>query len=120
MRKNIKLIGAVAVAGVVAATGSAFTAGNTVAGSVAGYGTSTISGATATGVVHSLSADGDTIESTEITFNATQSGRTVVAGFGTTALESCTVDVTDGLSAICTYTAVYNTATATAFNVAVS
>lgn len=43
MRKNIKLLGAVAVAGIVAASGSAFTAGNTVAASSAGSGATAIS-----------------------------------------------------------------------------
>jgi hypothetical protein len=43
MRKNFKLLGAVAVAGLVATTGSAFTAGNTIAASSAGSGTTAIS-----------------------------------------------------------------------------
>ena len=120
MRKNFKLLGAVAVAGLVATTGSAFTASNTVEDSIAGYGTSTISGATATAVVHTLSANGGTIDATEITFGVAQTGRTVVAGFGSTALEDCVVNATDGLSAVCTYTTGYDTVTATAFNVAVS
>ncbi len=120
MRKNFELLGAVALAGVVAATGSAFTAGNTAADSVAGFGTSTISGATASSVAHTLSTDGTDIDSTWITFSTTQTGNTVLAGLGTAALESCVVDVVAGTTATCTYASGYDTATATAFDVAVS
>lgn len=120
MRKNIKLVGAVAVAGVVAATGSAFTAGNTVANSVAGYGTSTVSGAVVSATEHTLSADGLKIVSTALTFSTAQTGQTVKAGFGTTALENCVVNTTTATQATCTYAAGYDTAAAAAFNVAVS
>lgn len=121
MRKNIKVLGAVAVAGLVAATGSAFTAGNSVANSVAGFGTSTVSGATVSAVAHTLSSDGDAVTASQVTFSTAQTGRTVVAGFGTANLQGCTVNITDGLSAVCTYSgAGYVTADATAFNVAVS
>jgi hypothetical protein len=113
------VVTAVAVAGIAAAGGSAFTAGNTVANSVAGYGTSTVSGATVTGVSHTLSADGSKITATTLTFNAAQTGRTVKATFGTSAMEACTLS-TDALSATCTYATGYDTATASAFNVAVS
>lgn len=114
-----KIFAAVAVAGVIAAGGSAFTASNTVVSSVAGYGTNTVTGATSTAITHTLSGDGTDITSSTITFSASQSGRTVKAGFGTATLESCTVAV-DGLSATCTYATGYDTATSTAFNVAVS
>lgn len=124
MRTSSKLFGAAAVAGLVLVGGSALTDGNTVPDNVAGYGTSAVSGATATEVVHTLSADGKNIVSSKVTFNATQTGRTVKAGFGTTALEACVVDTAGtpaGMSATCTYAgAGYDTATATAFNVAVS
>lgn len=120
MRITKKLVAALAVTGVVAISGSAFTASNTVSTSVAGYGTNTVTGATATSVVHTLSTDGTTIVSSALTFDASQTGRTVVAGFGTTALESCTVDTTTPTTATCTYATGYDTATATAFNIAVS
>lgn len=119
MSKAPKFLTAVAVAGIVAISGSAFTAGNTVPDSVAGYGTSTVSGATATAVEHTLAADGATITSSTITFNASQEGNTVKAAFGSAALEDCTLAV-DFLSATCTYSTGYDTATASAFNVAVS
>ncbi len=124
MRKNFKVLGAVAVAGLVATTGSAFTAGNTVADSVAGFGSSQVSGATATGVAHTLNSTGDSIVSTLITFSATQTGRTVKAGFGTTALQACTVDTattSTGMTATCTYSGTgFLTADATSFKVSVS
>ncbi len=122
MRKNIQLLGAVAVAGLVAATGSAFTASSGVVTSVAGYGTNTVTGATTTAIAHTLSSTGSTITSTLITFSASQTGRTVKAGFGTTALQDCVVDTATtatGTTATCTYVTAYDTATATAFQVAV-
>ena len=68
MRNSIKFLGALAVAGLVAAGGSAFTASNTVDPSVAGYGTSTVSGAIVSSVHHTLAADGVTIVSTKLLF----------------------------------------------------
>jgi hypothetical protein len=123
MRKNFKLLGAVAVAGLVAATGSAFTAGNTIPASVAGYGSSTISGATATVLSYTLSADGTQITASALTFTGNQTGRTVKAGFGTAALTACTVGAHDATAnttpVTCTgYT--QSTATSSTYNVAVS
>lgn len=116
-----RLFAATAVAGLVAAGGSAVTESNTIANSVAGYGTSTVSGATATSVVHTLSADGTTIRSTLITFSASVQNRTVKAAFGSADLESCTVGASPFTTATCTYASpYYDTATAQAFNVAVS
>jgi hypothetical protein len=114
------IIAAVAVAGAVAAGGSAFTASNTVEDSVAGYGTSTVSGATASSVVHTLNAEGTSITATEITFTEDQTGRTVKAAFGDASLQSCVVDATDAAIATCDYTPVFSTAGAESFNVAVS
>lgn len=123
MHKNVKVLGAVAVAGVVAATGSAFTASNTVPASVAGYGTSTISGATATALSYTLSADGASITASALTFTGNQTGRTVKAAFGTAALTACTVGSFDSVAnttpVTCTgYT--QSTATSASYNVAVS
>ncbi|HET7386953.1 MAG TPA: hypothetical protein VFJ19_09860 [Nocardioidaceae bacterium] len=120
MRTPKKFFAALTIASVAAAGGAAFTASNTVPSSVAGYGTASVTGATATSVVHTLSADGTTIDSTLITFDASQTGNTVKAGFGSTPLEDCTVDSTDGTTATCTYAVGYDTATATSFKVAVS
>jgi hypothetical protein len=108
-----------AIAGIAATGGSAFTGSNDVADSVAGYGTSAVSGATVTSVVHTLSADGTAITSTKLTFDESQEGRTVKAGFDTGSLQTCTVDG-GGLTATCDYTTEYTTEGASSFNVAVS
>ena len=113
------ILAVVAISGIAAAGGSVFTDSNVVADSVAGYGTSTVSGATVTNVAHTLSADGSEITGSTLTFDTAQTGRTVKAGFGNGSLESCSL-ATDALSATCTYAIGYDTATATAFNVAVS
>ncbi len=126
MTRNLKVLGAVAVAGVVAATGSAFTAGNTLNGNnVAGYGSATISGATTEVIEHTLSADGTKIVSTALTFTSDlDTHHQVKAGFGSTALESCTVSVQPSSTkdtAVCTYAGTgYDTSAATDFRVAVS
>jgi hypothetical protein len=125
MRKNFKLLGAVAVAGVVATTGSAFTASNTVGGdNYAGYGSATVTGAITEGIEHTLSADGTTVDSTLLTFTTDlTAGHAVKAGFGTTALESCTVTLNTAPAldtATCTYAAGYTTSATTDFRVAVS
>ena len=121
----MKFLGALAVAGVVGVSGSAFTASNTLNGdNYAGYGTSTVTGATTTVIEHTLSADGSTIKSTSLTFSTDlNTGHNVQAGFGTTALENCSVTVNAAPTldtAVCTYSTSYNTASATSFNVAVS
>ena len=91
MRNLHKLLGAVAVAGIVAAGGSAFTAANTVPNTVAGYGTSTITGATATSLKYTLNADGTQITAAAMNFDGDLTGKTVKAGFGTAALTTCSV-----------------------------
>jgi hypothetical protein len=123
MHKSTRFLGALAVAGIVVAGGTAFTASNTVPASVAGYGTSTISGATATALSYTLSADGTTITGAALTFTGDQTLRTVQAGFGTDALTDCTVgtydSVGDATPVTCTdFTQA--TAESASFNVAVS
>ncbi|MBC7375386.1 MAG: hypothetical protein H7323_15460 [Frankiales bacterium] len=122
MRKTFKLFGAVAIAGLVATTGSAFTASNTVAPSIAGYGTSTISGATATALAYTLSADGTSITGSSLTFTGNQTGRTVSAGFGTATLTTCTVGTFDATASTTPVTCTgysQSTASSSAYNVAV-
>jgi hypothetical protein len=126
MRMNRRLLGAVAVAGLVAASGSASTASNTVGGdNYAGYGSATVTGAITQGIEHTLSADGTNIVSTLLTFTTDlTTGHAVKAGFGTTSLEACTVTLNTAPTldtASCTYAAPgYTTSTATDFRVAVS
>lgn len=125
MRKNFKLLGAVAVAGLVATTGSAFTASNTLNGdNVAGFNTDVVSGATTTKIEHTLSADGSTITSTALTFDAVQPASSAVkAGFGTTLFTCQAVPVgtaTTSADYTCQYTTAFDTKTANSFAVAVS
>jgi hypothetical protein len=98
--KTKKIILAVAVIGAVAAGGVAFTASNSIPNSVAGYGTSTVSGADATSVVHTLSADGTHIESTDLVLTGDQSNNTVSAGFGADPLMACDTPVFTTTSAV--------------------
>lgn len=125
MGKNFKLLGAVAVAGVVAASGSAFTASNTVGGdNYAGYGSATVTGAITEGIEHTLSADGTTVNSTLLTFTTDlTAGHAVKAAFGSANLQSCTVTLNVSPAkdtATCTYSPTFATSTATDFKVAVS
>jgi hypothetical protein len=122
MHKPAKILSALALAGVVSAGGSAFTASNTLNGdNIAGYGSDTVSGANTSGIDHTLSTDGTKIESTELTFTALlPSGATVKAGFDGD-LVSCTVDADDRHNAACDYgDADPDTEDATDFQVAVS
>lgn len=116
-----KILVGVTAAGLVAAGGSAFTASNVVGGdNYGGYGSATVTGATTTGIEHALSADGTTINSTLITFSTDiLAGHQVTAGFGATALQNCTEDVTAN-TATCPYVTGYTTSTAADFRVAVS
>lgn len=120
MRNKKIALGGIAAVAVVGFAGTAMTAGNTIPASIAGYGDSTVSGATATGVEHTLSADGTTVDSTLVTFSTDlDATHQVKAAFGTAALENCVVDVAANTAA-CDYVTVYDTATATSFVVAVS
>ncbi len=116
MRKSSKFLGAIAVAGLVAAGASAYTASNTVPDSVAGYGSAEVTGATATSIEHTLGATGATIVSSKIVFDAPQTGNTVSAAFGAGALENCDVD---GLTATCDWATAIDTASAELFVVTV-
>lgn len=131
MRNPHKLLGAFAVAGIVAASGSAFTAGNTVPASVAGYGTSNISGATATSLKYTLNADGTQITASAMNFQGDLTAKTFKAAFGTAALTSCTpgtlgTDNPDTTAVGDAYTPVtcsgytQSTATSATYNVAIT
>lgn len=135
MRTNIKkLIGAGAVAGLVATGGSAYTASNTVNGeNLAGYGDAVVAGASTSAIEHTLSAAGTTITSTSLTFTTDlPAGAEATAGFDGT-LWTCDIsegavgaDTAEGTSddgvdtAVCTYTTAFSSESATSFQVAVS
>jgi hypothetical protein len=91
MRNNIKLLGAVAVAGIVAATGSAFTASNTLpAESVTkGYGSQTITGVAATSVTYNTNTEGDTITSIGLVLTVDTTSKTIQIAFNDAAPATC-------------------------------
>jgi hypothetical protein len=87
MRKSSKLIGALAIAGIAAAGGTAFTASNTQAASqVVGYGSTTISGATVSSMAYNLNAAGDNVNTVTLVLVGDTTGSAVSIGFngGTT------------------------------------
>jgi hypothetical protein len=89
MKRNKKrVIAAIAVIGLLAAGGAAFTtaigafpADNT---NTAAFAQTEIQGATSAGVVYNLSTDGQYVQSADVYFTADQAANTVSAGFGTT------------------------------------
>jgi hypothetical protein len=78
MQKSGKLLGALAVAGLIATGGAAFTASNTLpAGGVSGYGESVATGATITTVAHTLLAgDNSKLASVVFTSSTDVTGKT--------------------------------------------
>jgi hypothetical protein len=97
-----KLLGAAALAGVIAAGGSAFTAGNSLpaADAVKGYGSQTISGVTASSVVYNTNTAGDTITSIDLVLTGDTTGKTIQVAFN------------DAAPATCSGTGVFTTSTA--------
>ena len=90
MRKSSKLIGALAIAGIAAAGGTAFTASNTQATSqVVGYGSTTISGATVSSMTYNLSSAGNNVNSVTLVLAGDTTGSAVSIGFNGGALTSC-------------------------------
>jgi hypothetical protein len=106
--KKKRIIAVVAVIGALAAGGAAFTASNGLPStSVAGYGNVSVTGANVTDIHNVLSTDGQSITEVVLTFDASQTGNTVVAGFNTAASTAptsldinCTVQ-SGGLTADC-------------------
>lgn len=85
-RKTKRLIGAVALIAALAAGGAAYTASNTLSTSVAGYGNVSVTGDNVTDISNVLSADGQNIDTVNLTFaTAVLANQTVTAGFGPTA-----------------------------------
>lgn len=90
MRKSTKLVGAIAVAGVVAAGGAAFTASNTQAASqVVGYGSTTVSGATVSSMQYNLNSAGDNVDSVTLVLAGDTTTSAVSIGFNAGATTSC-------------------------------
>jgi hypothetical protein len=105
MNTIVKTLGALVIAGTVAAGGSAFTAGglgNTVPTAfIGGSVTQTVSGASLDGVKYTPAAlNPNQISTVDLTFNNSVVGQDVVVSFDAGGEASCTVAV-DGLSASC-------------------
>jgi hypothetical protein len=127
MRRNTtsKILASLAVFGVVAAGGSAFTASNGLpATKKLGYDTTSISGATASNVSYQLSTNGSKIEQVKITFAGDVSASTIEAGFNDDALTACATKVFDngtpGSTLVTCAFADQGTTTADKFNVLVT
>jgi hypothetical protein len=107
MRTTTKLFGALAVAGVVAAGGSAFTASNTVPNHLLGNGAAVVSGAVVTSTNYDLSADKTTINavhfvlSTPVSLTATAEIR-LADGVDADVSPYSTCAVTDATHLDCT------------------
>jgi hypothetical protein len=95
MRNTKKIVASLVAVGALAASGTAFTATNTIPDKVVGYGSATISGATASALAYRVSADGATINGADLTFDGNQEGRTVKAAFNSGALAPCVVGTYD-------------------------
>ena len=90
MNKLGKALGAVAVAGAVAAGGSAFTTSNTPpTNNIAGYSNTTVTGVTVSEVDYTLSTNGSQVTGLVITTAGDTEHITVRVSFGSGALEAC-------------------------------
>lgn len=86
-----KILVSLALVGVVAAGGSAFTAGNTMPATdaVKGYGSQTISGVTATAVNYNTNTAGDTITSVGLVLTGDTTAKTIQIAFNDAAPATC-------------------------------
>ena len=126
-RTKRALLGAGAVAGILAMTGSAFTASNTMpAASVTkGYGSQTITGVTAESVTYNLNAPKDTVDSVSLVLTGDTTARTIEIAFNDAAPAACSGTgafnaTTDDTSYSCTISGGQSVSTATKFAVVAS
>ena len=91
MRNPTKLAGALALAGVLAAGGSAFTAGNTLPAEsvVKGYGSQTISGVTASSISYNTNTSGDTVTSVGLVLTGDTTAKVIQIAFNDAAPATC-------------------------------
>ena len=124
MKKLGKALGAIAIAGAVAAGGSAFTASNTQpASTVAGYGTTSVTGVTVTSVAYTYNAGRDTITAVTLVVDTDTTGDTIGLAWGAGAAATCSDPGTyDGVGDETTYvcTAAQSVATASAWHIIAS
>ena len=122
MRINKRWVAPLVVVGALAAGGAAYTNGIDTTGVVSqestiGYGTVAVSGATVTDVQYGLSANGQTINTEQITFDSgtpLPAGQLVYAAWnddsGSTQMTQCTTGNGSGLSFVGTTIAAFNVA----------
>lgn len=91
MNKTRTFLGAAALAGVVAASGSAFTASNSLpaADAVRGYGSQSISGVTAEAVTYNMNTAEDTISSVGLVLTGDTTTKTIQIAFNDAAPATC-------------------------------
>jgi hypothetical protein len=91
MRNLKKLLGALAIGGIVALGGSAFTASNSLpaASATKGYGSQTISGVTAESVSYNTNTPGDTITSVGLVLTGDTTAKTIQIAFNDAAPATC-------------------------------
>ena len=90
MKKLGKAFGAVAIAGAIAAGGSAFTASNSVPGpTTIGYGTQSITGVTATSITYNLNATKDKIDSVDLVLVGDTTLKNIELAWGTGTPAQC-------------------------------
>lgn len=116
MRKSAKIITALSVAGLAAAAGSAFTAGNTFAPGaltpLTGYATTTVSGATVNSLQYNLNGSGDTIDSATLVLAGDTSTSTVEMNYNDGASFACGTGTVDEIANTTTYTCTQSQSTA--------
>lgn len=90
MSRTRKLLGAGALAAVVAAGGTAFTAGNNMpAGITKGYGTQSISGVTAESITYNTTSTKDTITSVDLVLTGDTTAKTIQIAFNSDTPATC-------------------------------
>jgi hypothetical protein len=107
MHKSTKIVGALVLAGLGVAGGSAFTASNSLpaASTTLGYGSQSISGVTATSVTYNTNTPGDTITSVGLVLVGDTTSKTIKIAFDDAAPATCsdagTFDVATGSTYTC-------------------
>jgi hypothetical protein len=91
MSKTRKLLGATALAGVLAAGGAAFTAGNSLPSPTVtkGYGSQTISGVSAESIAYNTNVPKDTITSVGLVLTGDTTAKTIQIAFDDAAPATC-------------------------------
>jgi len=110
MHKSIKFLGMLAVAGLIAAGGSAYTASNTGAAGMAhvgGYSSATVTGAAVSDIAYTYSADRATVNKVTFTLSADLAGGNQIAeaqlGDSTSTWQPCVYTAASETTIVCTW-----------------